>query len=296
MVKITEKNNDIIIMGQTDFDLTHIFECGQCFRFDKDETGAYIGTAYGKTVKISKQDEAVTLHQTSMADFNDIWHSFLDLDRDYSQIKYELTKNGDPVMRAAVNCGSGIRILRQDLWETIISFIISASNNIPRIKKIISLLCTNFGDEHEYMGNIYHSFPSPEKIASLDISDLSVIRAGFRDKYILSCARDIVSGKIDLERIKNSLTPDAKSLLMNVSGIGNKVSDCILLFGLNRFNSFPVDVWIKRVMEFCYFSSEEQSIRTISDFAAERFGDLGGIAQQYLFFYARENKIGTEKN
>lgn len=296
MVKITEKNNDIIITGQTDFDLAHIFECGQCFRFDKAQTGAYIGTAYGKTVKISKTDEVITLHQTSMADFNEIWYSFLDLDRNYSQIKAELTKNGDPVMKAAVSCGSGIRILRQDLWETIISFIISASNNIPRIKKIISLLCNNFGEQHEYMGNTYYSFPSPEKIASLDISDLSVIRAGFRDKYILACARDIVSGKIDLDKIRSSPTLDAKSLLMNISGIGNKVSDCILLFGLNRFNSFPVDVWIKRVMEFCYFNAEEQTIRTISDFAAERFGELGGIAQQYLFFYARENKIGINKD
>ena len=296
MNNVTEKNNNIIITGQSDFNLTHIFECGQCFRFDKDETGAYIGTAYGKTIKISHTADAITLHQTSMSDFNEIWRHFLDLDRDYSKIKAELTKNGDFVMETAVRCGDGIRILRQDLWETIISFIISASNNIPRIKKIIALLCENFGEKHEYAGKYYYSFPTPEKIASLDISDLSAIRAGFRDKYILACARDIVSGKTDLDEIRKKTTSDAKAALMNMSGIGNKVSDCILLFGLNRFDSFPIDVWIKRVMEFCYFNTAEQSIKTISDFASERFGELGGIAQQYLFFYARENKIGINKD
>jgi N-glycosylase/DNA lyase len=194
-------------------------------------------------------------------------------------------------MEEAVKCGDGIRILRQDTWETIISFIISASNNIPRIKGIIERLCENFGDEIRYNGNIYYSFPSPEKVNSLSLEELSVIRAGFRDKYIKAAAEAVVSGELSLKALEAMTTPEAKKALMSIKGIGNKVSDCILLFGLGRADSFPVDVWIKRIMEYCYFGSEQQ-IKTISAFANEHFGKLGGYAQQYLFFYARENKLG----
>lgn len=292
---IITQNNNIIITGQTDFKLRHIFDCGQCFRFNPDESGAYIGTAFGRTIRISQENDRITLHNTSMEDFTAVWHDFLDLGRDYSQIKHQLTSDGDPIMRAASEYGDGIRILNQDLWETMISFIISASNNIPRIKKIIELFCSNFGTPHEYEGKIHYSFPSPEKTAALTPEELSVIRAGFRDKYILNCARDIVSGRLDLDRIKQLSAHDAKKALMGIYGIGNKVSDCILLFGLGRLDAFPVDVWIKRIMEYCYFNSEPQSIKTISSFAESKFGALGGIAQQYLFFYARELKIGTGK-
>ena len=195
-------------------------------------------------------------------------------------------------MQSAIACGEGIRILKQDLWETIISFIISQSNNIPRIKGIIEKLCTNFGEEIRYMGKTYYSFPAPETICALTLEELSVIRAGFRDKYILGFAKAVASNEFDMYALKSMTTSDAKASLMSVKGIGNKVSDCILLFGLGRADSFPVDVWIKRIMEYCYFEGEE-SIKTISSFAEEKFGQLGGYAQQYLFFYARENKIGV---
>ncbi|MGN0162566.1 MAG: DNA-3-methyladenine glycosylase family protein, partial [Candidatus Ornithomonoglobus sp.] len=242
-------DNNIVIIGQPDFELSHIFDCGQCFRFNKQTDGSYLGTAYGKTIKISKQNNEIILHDTSMEDFKNIWYDFLDLGRDYGAVKDELTQGGDPVMRAATEYGRGIRILNQDLWETMISFIISASNNIPRIKKIIELLCEHFGDAHTYRGVTYYSFPSPERLAGLSLEDLSVIRAGFRDKYILSCAQRVASGEIRLDEISSLSTPEAKKALMNIYGIGNKVSDCILLFGMQRFDSFPVDVWIKRIME-----------------------------------------------
>ncbi len=290
-MKIYEHKNDIVIADQSDFELSDIFDCGQCFRFNPNADGSYTGTAFGRTIRISKRGDDIVLHSTSISDFDLIWRSFLDLERDYSEIKDRL--GTDDVMSEAVRYGEGIRILNQELWETMISFIISASNNIPRIKKIIELLCANFGTAHTYEGRIYYSFPTPEMIASLDLSDLSVIRAGFRDKYILDCARNVASGAIDLDAIRFMTTPHAKEALLSIRGVGNKVSDCILLFGLSRFDSFPIDVWIKRVMEHCYFSGTVQSIQTISDFANEKFGDLGGIAQQYLFFYARENKIGV---
>lgn len=287
-------NNDVVITDQPDFELSHIFDCGQCFRFERTAENEYTGTAFGKTVAASKQDDKIILRSTSMEDFKNIWYDYLDLGRDYTQIKKELSSGGDTVMETAVSYGSGIRILNQELWETLISFIISASNNIPRIKKIINLLCKSFGEPHEYMGKVYYSFPSPERIASLELDELSVIRAGFRDKYILECARGVAEGRIDLDELKKADTASAKKELMKLYGVGNKVSDCILLFGMGRFDSFPIDVWIKRIMEYCYFNSEQQSIKTISEFAAERYGKLGGIAQQYLFFYARECRIGVK--
>lgn len=289
-------NNDIILRDPKDFDLTHIFDCGQCFRFNAREDGSYIGTAYGKTIMLSKSGNDIILHNTTEADYNSVWRSFFDLDCDYEKIKARLVSDNDSVMLKATEFGNGIRILKQELWETLISFIISASNNIPRIKKIIESLCENFGTAHEYMGQIHYSFPSPEKLASLSEEDLSVIRAGFRTKYILACANDVVSGKLDLDNLSKLSTPDAKKTLMSIYGVGNKVSDCILLFGLGRSDAFPVDVWIKRIMEYCYFDGKEQSIKTISELAEKKFGELGGMAQQYLFFYARELKIGTAKN
>lgn len=292
-MKVTEADNNIIIKGQSDFELGHIFDCGQCFRFNPNPDRSYTGTAFGRTVRISKDGGDVILHNTSLEDFLSVWKDYLDLDCDYSQIKARLTSGGDRVMAEAVEYGGGIRILRQDLWETMISFIISASNNIPRIKKIIELLCANFGDAHDYEGNTYYSFPLPERIASLKLEDLSVIRTGFRDKYILNCAKKVCSGEIDLDYIRSLDTVRAKKTLMNIYGIGNKVADCIMLFGLSHRDAFPVDVWIKRIMEYYYFGNKPQSIKTIADFAYERFGELGGIAQQYLFFYARGKKVGT---
>jgi N-glycosylase/DNA lyase len=239
---------------------------------------------------IEQNGDSVILYNTTLDDYENIWCNFLDLDRDYGKIKATLSNN-DEIMPEAIKCGDGIRILRQDIWETIVSFIISQSNNIPRIKGIIERLCENFGEEIKYDGKSFYSFPSAEKINSLTLDELSVIRAGFRDKYIKAAAQSVVSGELSLSLLNEISTSEAKQQLMSIKGIGNKVSDCILLFGLNRSDSFPVDVWIKRIMEYCYFKSE-QPIKTISAFADKKFGVLGGFAQQYLFFYARENKIG----
>ena len=294
IMKIQIKDKNIHITEQEDFDLRHIFDCGQCFRFDPDGENAYIGTAFGKTVRIEQRGDEIILYDTTLSEFENVWRDYLDLRRDYGAIKRAVTADGDPIMKEAVKFGGGIRILNQELWETMISFIISASNNIPRIKKIIGLLCSNFGEPHKYMGRTFYSFPSPERLARLSLEELGVIRAGFRDKYILACAKSVASGETDLDRIRALPTPEAKKALMGIWGIGNKVSDCILLFGLGRYDSFPVDVWIKRIMEYCYFGNVPQSIKTVSDFAEKKFGALGGMAQQYLFFYAREKRIGTK--
>ena len=292
-MNISYKNGNVYLKNPPDFNLEQIFDCGQCFRFNKTSPNSYFGIAFGKPLEIEQSDDEVILYNTTEEDFNGIWLDFLDLKTDYGIIKNTLTDD-DIVMSDAVKCGEGIRILRQDTWETIVSFIISASNNIPRIKGIIERLCENFGEPIHCKGKVYHSFPKAEKIQSLSLEDLSVIRAGFRDKYIKAAADAVLSGSPSIESLRSMTTPEAKKALMSIKGIGNKVSDCILLFGLGRANSFPVDVWIKRIMEYCYFKSE-QPIKTIGRFAEDKFGDLGGYAQQYLFYYARENKIGLDK-
>lgn len=292
-MKISVENSNVVIKDIKDFKLSDTFDCGQCFRFNPCSDDGYIGTAYGKTVRITQAGDTITLHNTSLDDFNCIWHDFLDIDRDYGNIKKTLTKTSDSVMSAAIEYGSGIHILKQELWETTISFIISASNNIPRIKKIIECLCETYGTPHTYEGKTYYSFPDADTIAKQSEEDLSCIRAGFRTKYILACAKAVASREFDLMSLYDMDTANAKKSLMSLKGIGNKVADCITLFALNKFNSFPIDVWIKRIMEYCYFDDTEQSIPAIAQFAEERFGELGGIAQQYLFFYARSLKIGT---
>ena len=199
-MEITYENGSVILHKPKDFSLTHIFDCGQCFRFNKIGNNSYTGVAFGKAVTVSESGEDVIFHDTSEGDFKNIWYDFFDLSRDYGKIKKTLAV--DDVMKKAVECGSGIRILKQDLWETIVSFIISQSNNIPRIKGIIERFCQNFGMKTEYMGNVYYTFPDIKTTASLSLDDLSVIRAGFRDKYILNAAKLFDSGEMDISALK----------------------------------------------------------------------------------------------
>lgn len=288
-VEISRNGEDLILSGQDSFELSHIFDCGQCFRWSENPDKSFTGIVFGKALTISSENGIITFKNTSTEDFENIWRRYFDLDTDYSKIKEKLSS--DSVLKNAIGYGGGIRILKQDLWECVVSFIISASNNIPRIKKIIDALCRNFGEKIEYMGNEYFTFPTPEKISSLNLEDLGIIKAGFRDKYIMDAARKFSDGEISESKLSGLSTADAKSALMTIKGVGNKVADCVLLFGLSRCESFPVDVWIKRIMEYCYFDNK-QTIGNISLFSREKFSDLGGYAQQYLFFYARENKIG----
>ena len=287
-MKVSVENNNLILSGVRDFNLEHIFECGQCFRWNKESDESYVGVAYNKPLRISQDKDVVTLYETSEEDFYNIWYHYFDFETDYSKIKSELSH--DKVLKTAISYGDGIRILNQDLWECVVSFIISASNNIPRIKKIIASLCELFGEKCEYMGNIYYTFPTPEKVYSLTLEELSQIKAGFRHKYIMAAAECFCNdfSKNNFEALSYD---ESKKLLMSIKGIGNKVADCVLLFSLAKRNSFPVDVWIKRIMEYCYFDSE-QPVSVISDFSKQKFCDLGGYAQQYLFYYAREQKIG----
>ncbi len=290
-MKIFEKDNSLILEEVSDFELCHTFDCGQCFRWDREGENRYFGVACGKALLIEKTECSIVLHGTSIEDFEKIWKTYFDFSRDYTAIKKALSS--DSVMAEAMSFGGGIRILNQEPFEALISFIISASNNIPRIKGIIARLCESFGEKGSYMGREYYTFPTANKLASLSLEELSVIRAGFRNKYILAAAKAVAEGEIDLDKVRQLPTNEAKQMLMNLKGVGSKVSDCTLLFGLSKCDSFPVDVWVKRIMEYCYFDKKDTANAVIEKYAAEHFGEYGGFAQQYLFYWARENKIGV---
>ena len=277
------------------FDVDKIFDCGQCFRFDKVESTKYdceyAGCAHGRYISVAKDGDGVIIFNSTLDEYEKIWKSFLSLDRDYGEINRSiLSLSSNPSLADAIDRSSGIRILSQDPWEAICSFIISQNNNIPRIKKLISALSLACGEkvdvsgmeEHiadahrENEGNFY-SFPTPEAVRSLEISGLAELKTGFRAKYIYDATEKMISGEIDLEFLKESNTKDAIDHLCRVKGIGVKVASCALLFGFQKLDAFPIDVWIKKVIAK-YFDE---------DFDPSSLGEYAGVAQQYLFYYER---------
>jgi N-glycosylase/DNA lyase len=230
----------------------------------------------------------VVLSNTNLKDFEDIWYKYFDLDRDYGHIKDELSK--DETLRSAIEYGRGIRILNQEPWELVISFIISANNNIPRISKSIDVLSQMFGEPIEYAGRTYYSFPALDKLGTAEPEQIDLCRAGFRCKYIYRTSKMIYRGEVDLDAAAELDTEDAKKTLLHLSGVGPKVADCIMLFSMQKHDAYPVDVWVKRVTEYFYIH-QEVSMNSIQAFAREKFGDLAGFAQQYLFYFARDQKI-----
>lgn len=288
---IKEQDNKIIIKDIVDFDPKHIFECGQCFRWYVEEDGSYTTIAYGKVLNVKKVDNDIILSNTNLEDFNNIWYNYFDLGKDYFEIKKELSK--DPILKEAINFGQGLRILNQDPYEILISFIISANNQIPRIKKSVDLIARDLGDvAGNWNGVDYYSFPSPDKLASLDKEYIQdKYRVGFRADRIREVSRRIYDKEFDLDCIYDLSREEGKNLLTTLPGVGPKVSDCILLFAFDKEEAFPVDVWVKRVMEYFYLK-EETNVKHIGMHGARIFGKLAGYAQQYLFYYAREQGIG----
>ncbi len=278
--------NYVEIKGyDNDFVPRHIFECGQCFRFKKEKDNSYTLVAKNKVINISKRDGKIILKNTKDEDVADIWSDYFDLNTDYNKIKQTLSK--DKHLKEFVLYGNGIRILNQDIWECIISFIISANNNIPRIQGIIERLCARYGDAIDAFGNTYYTFPDADRLKHIKKDDLAFLRSGYRDSYILDAINKVSTGSINADELKNLSTQDAKHELLKIKGVGNKVADCILLFGNKRSETFPIDVWVRRSVGAVYH--DEINDMTISDFASKKFGDLAGYAQQYLFYYMREN-------
>lgn len=278
-----------------DFHLDHIFDCGQAFRWEKQDDGSYTGIAGGRIANIQFEpyegrtaEGRLIISNAHEEDFP-FWEKYLDMGRDYEKIKTDLGK--DPVMATAITYGEGIRLLQQEPWETLISFIISQNNHIPRIKKCIESLSENFGESAGiYNGREFYSLPSPEKLASLTEEDLAVCRLGYRAKYLIATAKRVCELGIDSLNgvaLPNVSSAEAYEYITGFTGVGPKVANCIMLFALGKYDSFPLDVWMKRVME------EEYGLKTpkaMAEFASENFGEYGGFAQQYLFYYIRERK------
>ena len=287
----------IIIKDVVNFKPKDIFECGQCFRWDKQPNGNYIGVAYGRVIEVEKRENDIIIYNTNLEDFNTIWHNYFDLGRDYSKIKANLSK--DPLLKKAVEFGEGIRLLQQEPFEILISFIISANNRIPMIKRAINKICEKWGEPIEYKEKEYYSFPTIESFHSATLEELQLCSLGFRAKYIKDTIDKVYNNKQNnvtpcfdtgLDWIKGLDSDKCQKELKKFNGVGPKVADCIMLFSMEKYSSFPVDVWVKRAMQHFYIAPDV-SLPKIREFAINKFGSLSGFAQQYLFYYARENNI-----
>ena len=285
-----------IINNCKSFRVKDVFDCGQCFRWNEELDKSYTGI-FGKNVLNVKQEPdeegyKITFTGVCNGNIEDICKNYFDLNRDYEEIKNKLSKI-DEFMAQSISYGEGIRILNQDLWEMIISFIISANNNIPRIKGIIERMSKKYGEEIEFRGKKYYTFPTIEALKNASKEELRTLGMGFRDKYIYETTKIIAEKQVDLESLKNKETKQAREELLKLNGVGPKVADCILLFStLKRLDVFPIDVWVRRVMNDLYIHNEDEtkvSKKQIENLAKEKFGELEGFAQQYLFYWRREN-------
>ena len=281
-----------IIENQDSFELKDIFECGQCFRWNRMPNESYTGV-FGKNVlNVKKENNKIIFKGIVNGNINEVVNNYFDLDRDYKKIKEKL-KNTDIYMQESIEYGEGIRILNQDLWETIMSFIISANNNIPRIKGIIEKISKEYGDKIEWEGKTFYAFPTPNQLENVSVEEFRKLGTGFRDIRLYETTHMILDKKVDLEELEKECNTNlVRDKLLTLSGVGPKVADCILLFSnLKRFDVFPIDVWVRRVMNELYIKNLDEkkvSRKQIEKIALDKFGDLEGIAQQYLFYWKRE--------
>lgn len=264
-------------------DLAQTLDCGQAFRWRQLDDGRWQGVAGGRILTLGQasgsQGVTLTFYHTAPADFEAFWRRYFDLDRDYPAILAAIRT--DPVLAEAADVAGGIRLLRQEPWEALCSFIISQNNNIPRIKGIIHRLCAAFGDPLEGPEGVrLYAFPPPERLAGLSVSDLADLRAGFRAKYILDAAQKAAEGQIDLAALSEMPLEAARDSLMQIKGVGPKVADCALLFGAGRIEAFPADVWIKRAM-----------VSLLGGRLPDCAKPYAGIVQQYIFHYARTIRL-----
>ena len=303
--KSIKKCDDYILIEEVkNLKLKQTFECGQCFRFDKISDTNYVTVAFERVIELEEDGDNIRIYNSTEEDVRNIWINYFDLNRDYSSIKEELAK--DELLKKCVEFGHGIRILNQDPFEILISFIISARNSIPSIMKTINKISAKWGREIEYKGKIYHAFPTIEQIKDASLEEIQDTGASFRSKYIIDTISNVYRSymakkegnlekieelrKYDLEYIKSLNDDECHTALQEFKGVGAKVADCIMLFSMEKYSAFPVDVWVKRAMIY-FYDAEDASLNKIRIFARNKFKELSGFAQQYLFYYARENKI-----
>lgn len=258
------------------FDLAQTLDCGQAFRWQElppeGETHLWEGVAFGKVLRLGQRGDQVWFY-CSEEELESLWRPYFDLDTDYGE-KRRMLSRMSPALAEAAAFAPGIRILRQEPWEALCSFIISQNNHIPRIKGIIQRLCQLLGEP--IPGTEWHSFPGPERMASCQVEDLAPLRAGFRGKYLVDAARKVASGEVDLEKVARSPVETGREELRKILGVGPKVAECALLYGFHKTECFPMDVWMKRAMATLLPGKSPQE-----------FGENAGLAQQYLFHYSR---------
>lgn len=261
------------------FNIKQIAESGQCFRMNPIGEKKYALIALGRCLVLEQKAEELVELSCSSGEYEELWRSYFDLDYDYGELIGCIEKGNDGFLKEAAAFGRGIRILRQDFFETMISFIISQNKNIPAIKNSIESICRRYGEAHycAETGMTYHTFPTPEALSMAGTEELRSMSVGYRDAYILSAARAITEGQLNLEQIKDCSYEEAKKALLGIHGIGEKVANCICLYGLHHIEVFPVDVWIKRILSEIYQDR----------FCPDLFEGRMGIVQQYMFYYMR---------
>lgn len=285
------KEQTYILENCNSFEPVHIFECGQCFRWNKEDDGSYTGVFKNNVLNVKKENGKIIFKGICDGNIEEICKDYFDLDTNYEEIKSTLSKI-DKYLETSIQYGSGIRILNQDLWETIISFIISANNNIPRIKGIIERISKKYGEKIIYNEKEYYTFPNMYKLGEASVEDLRALGLGFRDKRIYETTKMFLNKEITLEELENEQSIDIlREKLMTLSGVGGKVADCIMLFSLKKISVFPIDVWVRRVMNELYIKEPDEnkvSKAFIQNLAKEKYKDLAGLAQQYLFYWKRD--------
>ena len=264
---------EYVLTSTTELSLNKTFECGQCFRWSADESGIYHGVASGKALSIREEDGRVLCDAVD-ADLP-FWRDYFDFGIDYCEMSKPFTE--PPYLKKCADFGQGIRILRQEPWEALVSFIISQCNNIPRIKKIISTLCVTYGEE---LSCGLFTFPSAKVLAALEEKDLAPLRCGYRAEYILCAARAVAGGELCFDKLSRLSSEEAFTEIRRMRGIGDKVANCFMLYGLHRMDRFPIDVWMKRALERHF----------PNDYDPKVLGPYAGLAQQYIFYYARTNE------
>lgn len=270
------------------FEPVHIFECGQCFRWNKQEDGSYTGIFGNNVLNVKKENNNIIFSGICDGNIEAVCTHYFDLNSNYEE-KKEAISSIDKYLANSIKYGNGIRILHQDLWETLISFIISANNNIPRIKGIIEKISKKYGKKITFREKEFYTFPTPIELSTASVQDLRALGLGFRDVRVYETTQRVLSKEIDLCELQNQNdVTKLKEDLLKIPGVGPKVADCIMLFALQKYQVFPVDVWVRRVISELYFNGEEQSTKVIQNFAKNKYGALAGLAQQYLFYWRRD--------
>lgn len=274
-MQITMQDNQLFVTGSSRFSARQTFTCGQCFRWTEQPDGSYLGIVRGLPARVSDQDGALVLSSDEQQ-FSQLWRDYFDCDTDYAAICDSFAV--DAFTAAAADFGRGIRILRQEPWEALCTFILSQCNNIPRITGIVNRLCTLLGEPISFEQQTLYAFPSPERLAICTPEDLASLRAGYRTPYLIAAAQAVCSGTVDFSALSRMDTDAARREIMQLRGVGRKVADCFLLFGLHKLDAFPVDTWMKKAAAY-YSGDMKQFINS----------PYAGVYQQYFFFYTREN-------